>query len=91
MAAVAVTSGYPKVFSLGDKTLYIWRLTSVDDTDTLASGLGTRIVDYMCTFTANPSTQASGGGNVALSGATFTFYPSENSSTANLWVLADGA
>lgn len=90
MAAVAVTSGYPKVYSLGDKFLYIWRLTSVDDTDTLASGLGTRIIDWMCTFTANPATQASGGGNVANSAGTFTFYPSEDSSTANLWVVADG-
>ena len=91
MAAVSVTSGYPKVFSLGDKALYIWRITSVDDADTLATGISTRIIDYMVTFTANPSTQTSGGGNAAISGATLTFYPSENSSTANVWVIADGA
>ena len=91
MAAVSVTSGWPKVFSVGDKFLYIWRITSVDDTDTLATGLSTRIISWAVTFTANPSTQTSGGGNAAQSSGTITFYPSENSSTADVWVLADGS
>lgn len=92
MAAVTVTSGYPKVFSAGTTALYIWRVSSVDDADTLDTGLGTRVIDAWVSFTGNPTTQTSGGGNITLtSGDTITFYPSENSNTATVFVLADGA
>lgn len=91
MAAVTVTSGYPVVHSLGDKALYIWRLTDVDDAETLATGLGTRIISYAVNWTGNPGTQASGGGHSALSSGTITFYPSSDDLGADVWVLADGA
>ena len=91
MAAVTVTSGYPVVHSLGDKTLYIWRLTDIDDTETLATGLGTRIISHLVSWTGNPGTQTSGGGHSALSSGTITFYPSTDNLGADVWVLADGA
>lgn len=92
MAAVTVTSGYPKVYSLGDKALYIWRVSSVDDTDTLDTGLGTRVIDVWASFTGNASTQASAGGNITLtSDDLVTFYPGEDGNTATVFVIADGA
>ena len=90
MAAVSTTSGYPKVFSMGDKFLYIWRVTSVDDTDTLATGLSTRIIEHWVRWTGNPSTQTSGGGHTTESAGTITFYPGENSLEASVFVIADG-
>jgi len=91
MADVTVTSGYPTVYSLGDKALYIWRLTDVDDTETLATGISTRIIDYWVSWTGNPGTQTSGGGHTSISGATITFYPSTDNLGATVFVMADGA
>jgi len=91
MAAVTVTSGYPVVHSIGDKALYIWRLTDIDDAETLATGLGTRIISHTVSWTGNPGTQTSGGGSSVLSSGTITFYPSEDNLGADVWVLADGA
>lgn len=91
MASVTVTSGWPQVFSVGDKALYIWRLTDVDDAETLATGLGTRIISYVVSWTGNPATQTSGGGSSELSSGTITFHPSEDDLGADVWVLADGA
>lgn len=90
MASVTLTSGYPKVLSMGDKFLYIWQITDVDDTETLATGLGTRIIDFWVSWTGNPATQTSGGGHAALSSGTITFYPGENDLGATVFVIADG-
>lgn len=91
MADVTVTTGWPKVFSMGDKDIYIWRLTDIDDTETLATGLGTRIISHMVSWTGNPGTQTSGGGHSVLSSGTITFYPSTDNLGADVWVIADGA
>ena len=91
MADVTVTSGYPQVFNMGEKALYLWRLTDVDDAETLDTNLGTRIIDYWVNWTGNPTTQTSGGGNSARSGETITFYPGEDNLGASVFVLADGA
>lgn len=91
MAAVTVTSGYPKTQSMGSLTLYIWRLTDIADTETLATGLGTSIVSHLVSWTGNPGTQASGGGHTALSAGTITFYPSSDNLGADVWVVATNA
>lgn len=90
MAAVTTTSGYPKVFSIGDKFLYVWQITDIDDAETLATGLGTRIIDYWVNWTGNPGTQTAGGGHSALSSGTITFYPGEDNLGASVFVMADG-
>lgn len=86
----SVTTGYPRVYSIGDKFLYVWQLTSVSDTNTLVTGLGTRIIDYWVSWTGNPGTQTSGGGHSALSAGTITFYPSTDSLGVSVFVMADG-
>ena len=91
MADVTVTTGYPKVENIGSKMLYMWRLTDVDDAETLATGLGTRIISHIVSWTGNPGTQTSGGGHTALSSGTITFYPSSDDLGADVWVMADGA
>ena len=88
MAAVTVTTGYPRSYSVGDLTMFVWQLTDVDDAETLATGLGTNIVDYWVSWTGNPSTQTSGGGHSALSSGTITFYPGEDNLGASVFVLA---
>ena len=88
MASVTITTGYPKSHSIGDLTLFIWQLTDVDDAETLATGLGTNIVDFWVSWTGNPATQTSGGGHAANSSGTMTFYPGENDLGATLFVLA---
>lgn len=91
MASVTKTSGYPKTFSMGSNTLYLWRITDVDDGETLATGLGSRIVDYWVNWTGNPGTQASAGGHSANSAGTITFYPSSDNLGASVFVMATGA
>ncbi len=91
MAAVTITSGYPKILGqLGMNTVYLWRLTDVDDTETLATGLGARIVSYMVNYTGNPGTQASAGGHSVESSGTITFYPSSDDLGADVIVIASG-
>jgi len=91
MAAVTVTSGWPKVYSMGNEALYIWRITDVDDAETLATGLGTRYISHTVSWIGNPGTQTSGGGHSSFSSGTITFYPSSDNLDAEVWVLADGA
>lgn len=88
MASVTITSGYPKKESLGSVTLFIWRITDVDDAETLATGLGTSIVDFWVSWTGNPSTQASAGGHASESSGTITFYPSSDNLGATVFVIA---
>lgn len=86
MAAVTVTTGYPKVESRGSNLAYIWKVTSVDDGDTLATGLSGRIKNWEVEWTGNPTTQASAGGHSAESAGTITFYPSEDALGATVTV-----
>ncbi len=87
MAEITVTSGYPKVESMGSRTLYIWKATDVDDAETLATGLGTRIFAHWVEWTGNPGTQASAGGHSAESSGTITFYPSSDNLGATVFVM----
>ena len=89
MAAVTLTSGYPKSINMGGATLFIWRITDVDDTETLATGLGTSIIDFWVSWTGNPATQTSGGGHAVLSSGTITFYPGEDDLGATVFVIAN--
>jgi len=93
MAEVTVTTNYPIVTNMGARTLFIWRLTDVDDAETLTTNLGTRIISHMVNWTGNPGTQTSGGGHTVLAATTgiITFYPGENDLGADVWVMADGA
>lgn len=74
--------------SLGSLTLIIFTFTSVLDSDTFVSGLGTNIVNYWMQMQSNPVTQASAGYALTNSSGTFTFYPGEDSNAASLFVLA---
>lgn len=88
MAAVTLTSGYPKMFNLGNVNLYIFQITDVDDTETLVTGLGTNIIDYWVNWSGNPATQTDAGGNSTRSGGTITFYPGVDNLDASVFVLA---
>ena len=91
MAAATITSGYPKILGqIGMNTVYLWRLTSLDDTDTLATGLGARIVSFMVNYTGNPGTQAAAGGHSVESAGTITFYPGTDALGADVIVIASG-
>ena len=91
MAAVTVTSGYPvKVGSIGAYTLLLWKLTDVDDTETLATGLGTRILAFWGQVETDASTQGSAGCNIVNSSGTLTFYPGEDNVAMDLFVLVSG-
>ncbi len=90
MAAITVTSGYPITENMGSMTLRIWRATDIDDSETLATGLGSNIVSVMVGWTGNPSTQASAGGHYSLSSGTITFYPSSDNLGADIWVVSRG-
>lgn len=89
MASVTLTSGYPKKQSLGSVTLYTWRITDVDDTETLDTGLGADLIDYWVNWTGNPSTQASAGGHSSESSGTITFYPSSDNLGATVFALSN--
>ncbi len=91
MAAVTLTSGYPKLLgTLGELSLYLYMVTDVDDTETLDTGLSERVVSHWVEWTGNPGTQTSGGGHSAESAGTITFYPSTDNLGANVFVLASG-
>ena len=63
---------------------------SVDDGDTWASNLGTRVVDYWTQDAEDPSTQASVGVAISDSSGTFTFYPAENNKSFYLFARIVG-
>lgn len=87
MAAVAITTGYPKTESWGSNMVYIWKVTSVEDAETLATGLSGRIKYYFVNWVGNPGTQASGGGHSTESAGVITFYPSTDALEATVFVL----
>ena len=91
MADVTITSGYPKVESLGSVMLYIWQVTDVDDAETLPTGLGSRVVDFWVSWTGNPTTQASAGGHASISAGTITMYPASDNLGASVFVIAKQA
>ena len=87
MASVTITTGYPKTQSMGSLTLYMWRITDVDDTETLATGLSSNVVSHLVSWTG-ASTAPSGGGHSVLSSGTITFYPAADNLGADVWVAA---
>ena len=91
MADVTITSGYPKTLgSLGQNTVYLWKITDVDDGETLPTGLGTRILAHLVQWDGNPGTQAAGGGHSTNASGTITFYPSTDNLGADVIVIASG-
>ena len=91
MADVTITSGYPKTIgSLGANTLYLWKLTDIDDGETLATGLGARILAFWVQPQTDPSTNTSAGINAVNASGTITFYPGVDNMAADVLVLASG-
>ena len=88
MTAITTSSGYPKTQNMGSLTLYIYRATDVDDGETLATGLGSRIVSHQVSWTGNPGTQTSAGGHSVLADGTITFYPGSDNLGADIWIAA---
>jgi hypothetical protein len=84
-----VTASYPKKETFGSKNLYIWRITDIDDAETVDTGLGSRLREYWITWTGNPGTQASASGHSTESGGTITFYPGTDALGATLFVMGD--
>ena len=93
MADVTLTTGYPKQLSMGDLTGYLYRLTDIDDAETLSTGIvGSRIITVLVNWTGNPGTQASAGGHFTWVASTgiITFYPSSDNLGADVLVLGVG-
>lgn len=91
MADVTVTTGYPKTIgTIGSYTIYLWKLTDIDDAETLATGLGARVLAHFVQWDGNPGTQAAGGGHSSNSSGTITFYPSTDNLGADVIVIASG-
>jgi hypothetical protein len=86
----ALTAASVRQVSSGDLTMKIVNFTSVDDADTYASGLSTKVVDYWVQVKADPTTNTSAGCNVAESSGTFTFYPGVDSLENTLFILHTG-
>ena len=74
--------------SIGSNTLHVVTFpATADDTNTWASGFGSRIVGYWANGTDDP-TQGKEGIDVSLSGTTFTFNTGEANRTGMLYVLS---
>ena len=86
----ALTPTLERQVSAGDLTQYIVKFSSISDADTYASGLGDRIIGFVATTTADPTTNTSAGINVAESSGTFTFYPGVDALTGTLVIYAVG-
>lgn len=91
MADVTITSGYPMTIgTLGQNTVYLWKLTDIDDGETLATGLGTRLLAFFVQPQTDPSTNTSAGINAVNSSGTITFYPGVDNMAADVLVIASG-
>ena len=91
MADVTKTSGYPKLIgTMGLYSVYLYKITDVDDDEELDTGLGSRAVTHTTTWTGDPGTQASGGGNSTLATGVITFNPSTDNLGADVLVYATG-
>jgi len=86
MAAATVSS--TNRHSMGDLTLFVVKFSSLADTNTYASGLGTNVVDQWARAGTDESTQGQEGWNVANSSGTFTFYGKTTATDATLFILA---
>lgn len=87
MAAVTPTA--VKRENLGSLTLITAAFASPNTGDTWASGV-TSIFDYWYQIQTAPTTQASAGANITLSGSTFTIRPGEDGKAGKLFILARG-
>ena len=87
----ALTAASVVKHSAGDQTKLVVKFSSVDDADTYASGLGSRVQEYVYQVTADPTTNTSVGCNVSESSGTFTFYPGIDSLTGTLIIWVTGA
>ena len=72
--------------SSGQGIFKIFNIASVADGDTFEGPTGPKA--YWATSTANQTTQASAGVNVAYSAGTYTLYPGEDSLACTLIVVA---
>jgi hypothetical protein len=91
MADVTLTTGWPKMIAtLGQLSLYLYKVTDIDDGETLDTDLGGRILSHWVNWIGNPGTQAAGGGHSVNSSGTITFYPSTDSLDGEVYVLATG-
>lgn len=91
MADVTLTSGYPiQVGPIGANTLVLYKVTDIDDGETLATGLGTRILSHWVNWIGNPGTQAAAGGHSSNASGTITFYPGTDSLDGEVYVLVSG-
>jgi hypothetical protein len=73
----------------GSKTLLVASFTDIDDADTWASGLGSKVWRWWFQRTDDPTTQAAAGVAVANSSGTFSFYPAEDNAAGDLFILID--
>lgn len=87
----AITPASIKKHSAGDQTKLTAKFTSVSDADTWASGLGSRVQEFVYQVTADPTLNTSAGCNVVESSGTFTFYPGVDALSGTLIVWATGA
>lgn len=84
----AATVSRTERHSCGDLTLLIVTFSSLADTNTYASGLGTNVVSYWANGEINEGTAGDEGINVANSSGTFTFYLKTTNTAAKLHILA---
>lgn len=84
----ALTAATTTRESSGSTTLIVYTFTSVADSDTFVSGLGTNVVTFNYVVNGNPVTQASAGAGVTNSSGTFSFFPGEDSLAGILQVWA---
>lgn len=91
MAAVTPTA-VRNAGPIGMETLLVSTFPgTVNDGDTWASGLGTRVVDFWSQDTDNPTTQGSVGVAAQNSSGTFTFFPAENAKSFFFFTRVSGS
>lgn len=84
MAAITPTTVDRQNF--GSANLFVAKFSTVSTGDTWASGITTTPAYWFGQLTTVQSTQTSGGINIAFSGGTFTFNPSEDGKALTLIV-----
>lgn len=84
----AATLSTTERHNAGSLTLYVFTFSSVADTNTYASGLGSNVVGYWANAETNEATAGDEGFNVANSSGTFTFYGKTTATSFKLYVLA---
>ena len=92
--AAAVPDYVRNLGACGDATMLVVHFPdTTDDTNTWASGLGTRVRQYWASVEGDPTTQASVGIAVeyTASTGTFTFHPAEDETPFSLFILVSGS